>query len=204
MTPRDWSRDFGRHVLCLSKVCGFSHSCRKFAFLTDRTSNLCNGADAHIVRGSYWAIWRFWFGKLRRFCRFFAWWHRLFRRSQWMSEWQCDCDVWVLPTVRTTTISLAISTWTTTVKWDQRKTQRFGLRLLVDACFGGLCAQNSTQTELINNYQIHKLHDRTLNMMMMIVIDTLLVGDVLQYCRLTGYMCSRYWLVRNVTDSYIY
>ena len=42
-----------------------------------------------------------------------------------------------------------------------------------------------------HNYQIHKLH-ATLNMMMMIVIDTLLVGDVPQNCHLTGYMCSRY------------
>ena len=36
-----------------------------------------------------------------------------------------------------------------------------------------------------HNYQIHKLH-ATLNMMMMIVIDTLLVGDVPQNCRLTA------------------
>ena len=67
-------------------------------------------------------------------------------RSQWMSE-----SVWlrVLPTVRTTTISPAISTWTPRVKLNQRKMQRFGLRLLVDACFGGLCARNSTQTGLV-------------------------------------------------------
>ena len=79
------------------------------------------------------------------------------------------------------------------MKWNQRKTQRSGLRLLVAACFGGLCAQNSTQTGLINNYQIH--NNKHLILMMMIVTDTLsnlLVGDVPQNCRLTGYMCSRY------------
>ena len=58
---------------------------------------------------------------------------------------------------------------------------------------------NSNRT---HNYQIHN----NKHLMMMIVTDTLsnLVADVSQNCRLTGYMCNRYWLVRNFNDSYIY
>ena len=73
--------------------------------------------------------------------------------------------------------------------------QRFGLRLLVAACFGCLCARNSTQTGLIIIIKFINYMSHDDDNLMMIVTDTLsnlLVADVPQNCRLTGYMCSRY------------